>query len=920
MEILDSENAGEVPFEALSSEQRAYLGGIQPWGNPSYLANAMGADTPVVPWRQGMPSSTFDCPCCKHGTVTASAHQSMAGVLMLTCDKGCSQHKVTTKCKRTAPRAFRYNDDLLEPMSQDMLGAISARLNEGVFDAAYPDVMRVLDLIRCKAQQKSVHQVRTASGTIAVVIRGEWSEAGASSKIIRQIHAERTIDGSVVAVVGLPEGPWPLVGQDEVLSRTDAPILHVEGEKTREAASALFPNHVATTSLCGAQNPHCSDWSSMHDRDVVILGDNDAAGKHYAEAVAAHALAIRARSVRIVQLPSGLPDGWDVADPLEGGVEMADLVAAISNAQPANWDTVKHAMRSSRDALQWPPLRLADGHLRNKNHVVSAMEDALARIDSGCRRGSWLGILGCIFHALGTDGLGMAVAWSKRDHERHGKFCEGEVEQIFDQFVLQPFPTPMMVRDLFWRAWRESSAKSEDGNGWRPAPDAVAEAEIAAFEAEHRKFHQGDNVTIGVQKRKDGSYYVDRVSEETVKSLYRARRVKGFDGKREQSIFDLWSTHQRIKPQELVFRPGLEVEPDQFNMFQGFKIQPVKDAGSYREYRALIDRISAENDIRNDYLWNLLAYRFQNLHTFVPVAMIFRGDRGAMKTTFTTVVRTLLAPYSVAISDPDNLAGRNNGILQDKLFVQAEEILIRTEDQNRRLNNYITNDMIDYIDKYKAQWIGENRTFMAITSNAFSPVKIAPDDRRYLVLHVSDPFNGDEEKRGELWLRMHAELEAGGYEALMYDLMHTDLTGFNVRAIPKTPLFRELASYDMDKEPLVSWWLEILVDGGIQWSDDALNAWTDPLAKDALYERYRGWCEGNGNTTRASMLTKSMWAKRLKDLTGGGMQTVRARQDGGLRKWFFVLPSYEECCAAFERQFRCTIERAPTPVTHKAAM
>ncbi|MBY8823846.1 DUF5906 domain-containing protein [Sphingomonas colocasiae] len=914
MEIFDSENAGEVPFEALSSELRAYLGGIQPWGNPSYLANEMGADTPVIPWREGMPPSTFSCPCCKGGTVIATAHRNTAGVMTLTCDRGCSQHRVATKSKRVAPRAFRYNDDLLEPMPHAMLEAISARLNEGVYNADYPDVMRMLDLIRGKAQKKTMYRATTSSGTIAVVVRGDWTEAGANSKIIRQVHAVRNVDGNVVAVVGLPKGPWPLVGQDEVLSRTDAPILHVEGEKTREAAGALFPSFVPTTSLCGAQNPHHSDWSCMHDRDVTIVGDNDAAGKQYAESVAAQAFAVRARSVRIVKLPSGLPDGWDLADALENGVSAEDLAVAVTNAPAVEWDAVKHAMRSQHDVLHWPPLRLPDGHLRNKHHVVSAVEEALKRIDSGCRRGTWLGILGCIFHAFGTDGLGIAIAWSKSDRERHGKFCEGEVEQIFDQFVLQPFPTPMLVRDLFWRAWRESSAKSDDGNGWRPAPDAIAEAELAAFEAEHRKFQQGDNVKIGVQKRmEDGSYQVERVSEDTMKTLYKSRRVKGFDGKKEMSIFDLWSLHQRISPQELVFRPGLEVGPSQFNMFQGFKIRPVKNAGSYREFRILIDRISAENEIRNDYLWKLLAYRFQNLNTFVPVAVIFRGPRGAMKTTLTTVIRNLLAPYSVSISDPDNLAGRNNGILQDKLFVQAEEIEVRTEDQNRRLNNYITNDMIDYIDKYKAQWTGENRTFMAMTSNAFSPVKIAPDDRRYLVLNVSDPFNGDEEARGKVWLRMHAELESGGYEALMYDLLHTDLSGFNVRAIPKTPLFRELASYDMDKEPVVSWWHEILLDGGIEWADGAVNAWTDPVAKDALYQRYRGWCEDNGTAARTSILSKSMWAKRLKEITGGKLTATRVRQSDGSRKWFFVFPSYEECCAAFEREFRTTIERAPAP-------
>ena len=61
----------------------------------------------------------------------------------------------------------------------------------------------------------------------------------------------------------------------------------VEGEKTCDAAGKLFASHAPTTSMGGANAPHCSDWKPLKGRKVVIWPDNDANGQRYARAVAA---------------------------------------------------------------------------------------------------------------------------------------------------------------------------------------------------------------------------------------------------------------------------------------------------------------------------------------------------------------------------------------------------------------------------------------------------------------------------------------------------------------------------------------------------------------------------------------------------------------------------------------------------------
>ena len=130
---------------------------------------------------------------------------------------------------------------------------------------------------------------------------------------------------------GIPK-PRPLYNLPALWERPEAPVIVAEGEKTADAAGQLFPSHIAITSMGGAKSPHLSDWSPLRGRDVVIWPDNDADGQRYAREVAALVLKAGASSALIVQLPAGLPAGWDLADSVPEGVDVEKLLA---DAEPS---------------------------------------------------------------------------------------------------------------------------------------------------------------------------------------------------------------------------------------------------------------------------------------------------------------------------------------------------------------------------------------------------------------------------------------------------------------------------------------------------------------------------------------------------------------------------------------------------------
>jgi len=129
-----------------------------------------------------------------------------------------------------------------------------------------------------------------------------------------------------------PPTPRPLFGLDRLAADPSAPVLVTEGEKAAEAASAIFPNMVCITSLGGSKAPGKTDWEPLRGRNVTIWPDQDEAGADYATKVADLARRVEVASVRVVEVPTDWPKGWDLADALPNGVVPRRLQEILEDA------------------------------------------------------------------------------------------------------------------------------------------------------------------------------------------------------------------------------------------------------------------------------------------------------------------------------------------------------------------------------------------------------------------------------------------------------------------------------------------------------------------------------------------------------------------------------------------------------------
>lgn len=170
----------------------------------------------------------------------------------------------------------------------------------------------------------------------------------------------------------IPAGTWkakgfsgdekrPIYGLDRMARRPDEPLLIVEGEKTADAAQALFPNVVVICWQGGCAQHRKVDWAPVKawKGRIALWPDNDKPGRDVMEFLRA----VCPDNSGVVKVPLDWPDGWDLADPLPEGVSKATLDGMLERAlSPSHVDGP--AIHDPVDEEHYIPLGTAeDGYV-----------------------------------------------------------------------------------------------------------------------------------------------------------------------------------------------------------------------------------------------------------------------------------------------------------------------------------------------------------------------------------------------------------------------------------------------------------------------------------------------------------------------------------------------------------------------------
>jgi len=193
-----------------------------------------------------------------------------------------------------------------------------------------------------------IHSYRNAAGDITChVIRAIF---GDGKKITPTIHWCRKPNGQEGWVLYHMPEPRIIYNLDLITAYPAAQVVIVEGEKAADFGNKIVNNPERVIFSCwsgGTNAPEKTDFSTLAGRAVVIIPDNDKPGLKAAYDVAKILVNSGAQSIKTVNIPNGLPKGWDIAD--------------------REW-------QDARELLTWAKENIGDQYVKPENVVIDLQE------------------------------------------------------------------------------------------------------------------------------------------------------------------------------------------------------------------------------------------------------------------------------------------------------------------------------------------------------------------------------------------------------------------------------------------------------------------------------------------------------------------------------------------------------------------
>ena len=162
-------------------------------------------------------------------------------------------------------------------------------------------------------------------------------------------------------------------------------------------------------------------------------------------------------------------------------------------------------------------------------------------------------------------------------------------------------------------------------------------------------------------------------------------------------------------------------------------------------------------------------------------ALVFRGGQGCGKSTIAEMFGRLFGPHDHYVSKTDGVAGKFNEALFGRLHVAVEEaVWAGDRAAEGTLKDLKTNSRISINPKGIAEFSAANHCRFVIIGNPKWLIAAPEDDRRDTVFQFAAGLLGKTEAFAAMW----REMEAGGFKALMRDLLAIDLKAVLIKGRP----------------------------------------------------------------------------------------------------------------------------------------
>ena len=367
-----------------------------------------------------------------------------------------------------------------------------------------------------------------------------------------------------------------------------------------------------------------------------------------------------------------------------------------------------------------------------------------------------------------------------------------------------------------------------------------------------------------------------------------------------------WCAHPRRRQYKaMTFAPGIEAADSTYNLWRGFAVKPVAGDRHNPFLKHILENLCLGNSRVYDYIIGWMARTVQTPARAGEAAIVLRGKKGTGKSFFAKTFGHLFGAHYIQIADAKHLTGNFNAHLRDALVVFGDEAFFAGDKKHEGvLKMLITENQLFVEPKGVDAMAVPNFTHIIMASNSEWVVPAGADERRFLVLDVSDHRMKDV----EYFKNLGDQMDKGGYGHLLHFLKNYDLSNFEVRLVPSTEglVNQKLRSLG----PFEQWWFTKLEQGKLLEGVD--GGWTGKTHSTSLYQDYVRVLRDIGVPRK---LTEPLWGRGFKNVVPGwddpekySKRMVRRTMDRPVhdehgvvvrsvseRGYFYQFPSLAEC-------------------------
>lgn len=302
----------------------------------------------------------------------------------------------------------------------------------------------------------------------------------------------------------------------------------------------------------------------------------------------------------------------------------------------------------------------------------------------------------------------------------------------------------------------------------------------------------------------------------------------------KEEVSKLWFKREHNKFPNLEFHPvpGIVAtndnyvdgtSPDAFNLYTGLNLVPkpkiyeevIDNELKTRKGWHLLDKhiyeiLCDKDKTKYEYMMNWIANMFQYPHRMGETILAFQGEEGTGKNTVWDAIITAFGSFGKNIVDGDLVLGNFNEVISKKILIVLNEAVWEGDVKGHgKLKSITTEPFLEISEKYKNSITVKNTLHIVIMTNHEAVAPMGPGDRRIVTFDVNNKHSCNRAYFGKL----RKEINSGGIESFVYDMINRDITDFNISKLPNdTHSEAAINSIMNSAAPWLKWWYECLQD------------------------------------------------------------------------------------------------------------